>query len=75
MVSVFRGQKGRPDLSADPCATKLDVRTQFCPDQQYQQIIIDILFQNVSLEVSLNPTEMFLVFMEKKGERVTPFPV
>lgn len=55
-VSVFRGQKGRPDLSADPCATKLDVLTQFCPDQQYQQIIIHILFQNVSLEVSLNAT-------------------
>lgn len=64
MVSV----QGRPDPSADPCATKLDVVAQFCPDQQYQQIIIDILFQNVSLEVSLNTTEMFLVFMEKKGK-------
>lgn len=69
VVSVFRGQKGRPDLSADPYATKLDVLTQFCPDQQYQQIISDILFQNVSLEVSLKAAEMFLVFMEKKGEK------
>lgn len=72
MVSVFRGQKGRPDLSADPCATKLDVLTQFCPDQQYQQIIIDFFFfQNLSLKVSLNATDVSCFYGEKGGNSNT----
>lgn len=76
MIEFWKFEFGQINTSNCCCAPDSWQEASSCriPVEQYQQII-DILFQNVSLEVSLNTTEMFLVFMEKKGKRVMPFPV